>query len=441
LNGGSTLAQSLIGNRIRARRETLNMKQAHLARDVGISASYLNLIEHNRRGIAGKILLDIASRLDVGIASLQQGAQTSLVQAMQKAAANTDSKVEVNRIEEMVGRFPGWSNLVAELQAKAARLERNVEGLSDRLTYDPYLAESLHEMLSNVTAIRSTAAILHDMPDIEPAQQARFHTNMHNESRRLSDISQALVTYFDQMAGGEIAPSTPLDEFETFLAEREYSLAELEPEVVSEAAITDIVNTAPALTSEAAKASASVFLQQLRQEAGLLPRKEFINAGRQLDFAPDMLASQFGTDMAIIFRRLAFLPRQEDVPQFGMVSCDISGAVTLRKPLPGFALPRYGAACPLWPLYQSIAQPGLALEFTLEMPDGGLFKAYAYCQRLAVTGFNQPQILQANMLLREVEPQDNSAIPVGPSCRICPRQNCQARREPTILATREASEL
>ncbi len=432
------MAQSLIGNRIRERREALNMKQVHLAGKVGISASYLNLIEHNRRSIAGKILLDIAACLDVSITSLQQGGEATLVQSLQKAAASADEKVEVNRIEEMVGRFPGWSRLVAELQAKSARLERTVEGLSDRLTYDPYLAESLHEMLSNVTAIRSTAAILHDMPDIEPAQQARFHTNLHIESRRLSDISQALVSYFDQMANGEMSASTPIDEFEAFLSEQNYNIAALEPEMATDTTIKDIVDAAATLTSQAAKTTASAFLEQARREAELLPLTEFIDIAKQVDFAPDKLARRFDTDIATIFRRLAFLPLREGLPQFGLVSCDISGAVTLRKPLPGFALPRYGAACPLWPLYQSIAQPGLALQFTLEMPGGGMFRAYACCQRLAVAGFNQPQILQANMLLREIEPRGDVAVPVGPTCRICPRQNCLARREPTILATRQA---
>ena len=43
----------LTGNRIRERRLVLGMKQADLAEAVGISASYLNLIEHNRRRIGG----------------------------------------------------------------------------------------------------------------------------------------------------------------------------------------------------------------------------------------------------------------------------------------------------------------------------------------------------------------------------------------------------
>ena len=40
---------TLTGTRIREKRTVQNIRQADLAREVGISPSYLNLIEHNRR--------------------------------------------------------------------------------------------------------------------------------------------------------------------------------------------------------------------------------------------------------------------------------------------------------------------------------------------------------------------------------------------------------
>lgn len=54
---------ALTGTRIRERRSLEGLKQADLARDVGISPSYLNLIEHNRRRIGGKLLVDLARAL------------------------------------------------------------------------------------------------------------------------------------------------------------------------------------------------------------------------------------------------------------------------------------------------------------------------------------------------------------------------------------------
>ncbi|MEZ8097508.1 MAG: helix-turn-helix transcriptional regulator, partial [Amylibacter sp.] len=45
---------ALLGTRIRENRKALRLSQKDLAHAAGISASYLNLIEHNRRRIAGK---------------------------------------------------------------------------------------------------------------------------------------------------------------------------------------------------------------------------------------------------------------------------------------------------------------------------------------------------------------------------------------------------
>ncbi len=50
----------LAGSRIRERRLLQQMRQSDLAERVGISPSYLNLIEHNRRRIGGKLLVNIA---------------------------------------------------------------------------------------------------------------------------------------------------------------------------------------------------------------------------------------------------------------------------------------------------------------------------------------------------------------------------------------------
>ena len=49
---------ALTGSRLRGRRVALGMRQADLAALVGLSASYLNLIEHNRRRIADYFKID-----------------------------------------------------------------------------------------------------------------------------------------------------------------------------------------------------------------------------------------------------------------------------------------------------------------------------------------------------------------------------------------------
>ena len=82
----SALHREKTGNRIRERRIDRNIRQSELARMAGISASYLNLIEHNKRRIGGKLLVSIARALDVEPSSLTEGAEASLVGALGAAA-------------------------------------------------------------------------------------------------------------------------------------------------------------------------------------------------------------------------------------------------------------------------------------------------------------------------------------------------------------------
>ena len=62
------------GSRIRERRVALGLRQAEVALRAGISGSYLNLIEHNRRRIGGKVLLNIAAALETDPGALAEGA-------------------------------------------------------------------------------------------------------------------------------------------------------------------------------------------------------------------------------------------------------------------------------------------------------------------------------------------------------------------------------
>ena len=54
-----------IGLRISTRRKALGVSQAALARAVGVSPSYLNLIEANKRQVGGALLQRIAAELGI----------------------------------------------------------------------------------------------------------------------------------------------------------------------------------------------------------------------------------------------------------------------------------------------------------------------------------------------------------------------------------------
>ena len=129
-----------IGSRIREKRLDQGLRQAEVAEAVGISASYLNLIEHNKRRIAGKLLSALAQVLGVEPSVLASGAEASLVDGMRSAAARSKTRVEVERAEDVATRYPGWARLIATQEERISALEHQVQTLTDRISNDPALA-------------------------------------------------------------------------------------------------------------------------------------------------------------------------------------------------------------------------------------------------------------------------------------------------------------
>ncbi|OOY17809.1 helix-turn-helix transcriptional regulator [Thioclava sp. DLFJ4-1] len=444
----------LTGTRIRERRNALGLKQAELARASGISAAYLNLIEHNRRRVNDALIERIAGAMGVDPVTLGEGAEGALFAGLREAVASLElaetgsgngaggtsqAAPDLERIEEFVGRFPAWAALLVNRQARLAELERVVETYAERMAQDPFLLTSLHEVLSAVTSLRSTAAILVETEDIEPEWRARFLNTIQEESLRLSGTAEALVGYLDEMETAETGLSSPQEQLEAWLEARGWHVPELEEAGNDPEAL---IAGAPELASSAARELARSHLQRQAEDARALPLDPVLAALAELGPDPGALAARFAVPLAQVLRRLAALP--EGAPglgQPGLVICDGSGTLTFRRAAPGFLLPRFAAACPLWPLYEALARPMQPIRALVDMA-GRLpqrFLTYAVSEPRP-TGFDGPVLMRATMLILPGPAQsaDAPARPIGASCRICPRGECPGRREPSIVADASA---
>ena len=429
---------TLTGSRIRERRMIAGIRQAELARQIGISASYLNLIEHNRRRIGGKLLLDIAKVLGVEPSMLSEGAEAALIATLKEAAADTRSvsmAAETDRTDEFAGRFPGWAEVLAVGHRRIASLERAIEVLSDRLTHDPQIAASLHEVLSTAASIRSTASILAESGELEPEWRDRFHRNLNQDSRRLAQSSKALVTYLDESGKVEDRRGMPQEEVEAYFAANSFHFAEIESGGVTPEALTKV---ALELASDAARVIAGVAMAQYARDAVTMPLAAFGQA-LQDGADPVRLAGQFKTDLPAVFRRMAAMPESVLSGEVGLVIADASGSILFRKPVTGFALPRFGASCPLWPLFGALTRPMVAIRRVVSQLGRSVarFECMAVAMPQGQPGFEREPLYQSVMLIRPLganDEVDGDVLQVGSTCRVCPRSDCSARREPSILS-------
>ncbi|MEO3477105.1 short-chain fatty acyl-CoA regulator family protein [Phaeobacter sp. CAU 1743] len=424
---------TLTGSRIRERRLILGMRQAELARAAGISASYLNLIEHNRRRIGGKLLVGIAQVLGVEPSMLSEGAEAALIASLREAAADSGVPVaELDRADEFAGRFPGWAEVLATSHRRIATLERTVQTLSDRLTHDPHLAASLHEVLSTAAAIRSTASILAETGELEPEWSDRFHKNLNEDSLRLAESSRALVSFLDESNTSADRRGVPHEEAEAFFLAQGYHFPGLETGTASP---EELVARAPELVSDAARLIARSALEQYQRDAVALPLDPLRAALDKGGIRPSALAAQFGCDLPTVLRRVGLLPFEVLGQEAGLVICDASGSILVRKPVTGFALPRFGASCPLWPIYTALARPHVPVRRNVVQQGRSAlaFKCLAVAWDHVTPDFDSDPLYHAVMLILPQSEVPEGAQPVGASCRICPRRGCPARREPSIL--------
>ena len=101
--------KAMLGNKLRRLRRDRNIAQVELARRLGISASYLNLIEHNNRNVTVGLLLKLAEEFELNITDLAEDDESQLVANLMEAfddALFEESDLTNVEIRELVGPAP-----------------------------------------------------------------------------------------------------------------------------------------------------------------------------------------------------------------------------------------------------------------------------------------------------------------------------------------------
>ena len=430
--------QGLAGSRIREKRLDRGLRQAAVAESVGISPSYLNLIEHNRRRIGGKLLADLARVLEVDTGLLADGVDSDTLDQMRGAAAAIGGAVEVERTEELAARYPGWGGLIADQARKITALEEKSRELADRIAYDPQLAGSLHEVISAVSAIRSSASILVGPEELDQDWQRRFHENIHNDSLRLADSSEALIAYLEVPEAVLEQSGSPFEVVESYLDQSGFHISAIEDGADPAAILKQADLQGPA------EAVLRQFLHGYAADVSALPLAMFEKTCRKYHYDPAAIAQSLHVPLAMVMRRMAQLPPDQGHPPMGLVICDAAGALTFIKSVPGFTMPRSGGACPLWPLFGALSRPHQPIRLEVEMPapNATRFLCFALAEPIGPAAFDAPPALQSMMLVLPDPPETGSVpYPVGLSCRICPRNDCPSRREPALKGIAPQAEL
>jgi len=241
----------------------------------------------------------------------------------------------------------------------------------------------------------------------------------------LAESSQDLLGLLDIEAGEDAEAASVVEQAEVAMAEYAHHLPDCEEGHIPEFA--DHANPA-------VRAILVDWAKRYAFDAARMPGVEFEASALQFAFDPARLAARFGVPIEAALRRLSTLRNSPDVPPMGLVVCDAAGVITHQKPVLDFRLPRAGAACPRWPLYQALTQPGRALHRIVRLPGAArtTFECFAIAGPAGEATFGEVPRIEATMLVRPTRRGDDPDI-VGPGCRVCAVPDCDSRRQLSIV--------
>jgi predicted transcriptional regulator len=156
----------------------------------------------------------------------------------------------------------------------------------------------------------------------------------------------------------------------------------------------------------------------------------------------DRLRQRFGTSFEQTCHRLSTLqrPGAQGIPFF-VCRVDMAGNITKRHSATRLEFARFGGACPLWVVHEAVAIPDRILLQHPETPARARSLSTAkalvtptppyappprrYAVALGCEEAHAPDFVYADGLRT-----DGIATPIGTSCRICPRADCDQRAFP-----------
>ena len=124
------MARALIGRTVRRLRLERGMAQQELAARLGISASYLNLIEHDQRAVTASLLIKLTEALQVDIAALSGAREKALETGLREVLSDpllSLEEVPEQEVAQLAGSAPNAARAMLALY-RAWRVAREDSG-------------------------------------------------------------------------------------------------------------------------------------------------------------------------------------------------------------------------------------------------------------------------------------------------------------------------
>ena len=442
------MARALIGRTVRRLRGERDLSQQALATRLGISASYLNLIEHDQRAVTASLLIKLAETLRVDLAALSGSAERQLEVGLREAFADPGLGLEAvpeAEVSAMAGGSPTAARAVLALYRALRVAREDAAGIAlpsgRRVLLPNEEARDLFDAHSNhFPTLEAVAERIGGELGVAPAELnhaiAERLRHRHGVTVTVQPMDGALRR-FDPVARSLALSETLARESRGF--QMAFQLALLEAREDVETVVRDAAPSSP-------EAAMLIRVGLLNYLAGALvmPYAPFLTAAQALRHDVVSISARFGVSFEQACNRLATLQRvgARGVPFF-FLRVDPAGNVSKRFSAAGFPFARFGGSCPRWVVHTAFATPGAVRVQVADLPDGATFLCFARTVTRPAARWGDPAPVHViamgcavahagDVVYADGLDLERAKVGIGLSCRLCDRPDCRSRAFPPL---------
>ena len=450
---------SKIGPKIKAFRRQMGMQANKLAEELGISPSYLNLIEKGKRKIDGDLLINVCEKLRIELSDLTSKTDLNLENNISELLSDDlfeDLDILGPEVKDLVSTNPKIAKALIKLgdnfKQKDHEIVNKVENISGKII-DSRKAAFPGEVISDFLQENKNF-----FPKLENFANIIFEKVKQNNRTRYIALCNFLkdeygITVKDVIPeeGKPFSKIYKAKEKELFLSDylsietkKLHAAAQISLEGASKE-IDEYLSTFN-FPSDEAKKLTRVALLNYCGAAILMPYKLFHKECKELKYDLELLQNTFATSFEQVAHRVTCLqdPKLPGIP-FHFLRVDVAGNISKRFSLSGIEIPRYGGACPRWNVYSAFSRPGVIQAAVSKMTNGEKYVCIAktvekgigrYGQKKSILSiglgceakFAKDFVYTENLDLNDKK----SELPIGVSCRTCDRLDCSQRAFPPL---------
>ncbi len=448
-----------IGPKIKAFRRQLGLQANKFSEQIGISPTYLNLIEGGKRKIDGDLLIKISKELRVDLSDLTSKSDINLENNISELLDDQlfeDLDILGPEVKDLVSTNPKIARALIKLgdnfKQKDHEIVNKVENISGKII-DSRKAAFPGEVISDFLQENKNY-----FPRLEEFANSIFDKVQKNNRTRYIALCDYLKKEHSIIVKDVIPEegkpfSKIFSETKKELLLSDYNSLETKKlhaaaQIAQEGAIDIIAEYLSnfKFPSDESKRLTQVALLNYCGAAILMPYKLFHNECKKLKYDLELLQNTFATSFEQVAHRVTCLqdPKLPGIP-FHMLRTDIAGNISKRFSLSGIEIPRYGGACPRWNVYSAFTRPGVIQAAVSKMTNGEKYVCIARTVEKGVGRYGQSKSILSIGLGCEAKyakefvytenldiSDKKTEIPIGVSCRTCDRLDCSQRAFPPL---------